>query len=71
MYGLIIIVAGFITGSISLYAICMGLFIDELAYLIIRGKTHEDNYSGKSLLGTFLFILIIFMLKAYLVRFFM
>lgn len=45
MYGIVGILVGLSVQSILLYAIGTGLFIDELTYLIIRGKDHEDNYS--------------------------
>ena len=67
MYGIIAIPISLIFSSIPLYAVGMGLFIDELTYLLIGGKTHQDNYSKKSLLGTMIFILAVFLLKEYLI----
>lgn len=67
MYGLIGILAALLLGSLPLYAIGIGLFVDELTYLLIGGKTHEDNYSRSSLAGTFFFVLAVFLLKDYLV----
>lgn len=68
MYGLLVIAIGLISQSITIYAIGIGLFIDELTYLLIRGKTHKDNYSKISLLGTFIFIMVVFAFKGYLIR---
>ena len=67
MYGLIGIIIGLVIHSINLYAIGLGLFIDELTYIIIQGKDHKDNYSLVSLLGTFLFVATVFVFKDYLV----
>ncbi len=38
MYGIIGIVIGMACNSLTLFAIGLGLFIDELAFLIMRGK---------------------------------
>jgi len=70
MYGIIGIVIGLAAHSILIYAIGFGLFVDELTYIIIRGKSHEDNYSAVSLLGTLFLIVVIFVLRDYLVLFF-
>src|SRR3989338_2037622 len=67
MFGIIGIVIGLLFSSILIYAIGIGLFIDELAYILIGGKTHKDNYSKKSLLGTVFFILLVFIFKNYLI----
>lgn len=63
MYGVILIILSFIFSSITLYAVGLGLFVDELSYILIGGKTHRDNYSTKSLLGTVIFILAIYLLR--------
>ena len=68
MYGLVAVVIGLITHSIIVYAIGLGLFVDELTYLLIGGKTHEDNYSNISLLGTLLFVITVFVFRNYLVQ---
>lgn len=63
MYGLVGIFLGIILNSIVVYAIGLGLFIDELTYLLIRGKNHKDNYSMYSITGTILFVILIFFLR--------
>ena len=70
MYGIVGILFGLIIHSVIIYAIGLGLFVDELAYLLMRGKTHEDNYSKISLLGTAVFVIIVFLFKNYLILFF-
>lgn len=63
MYGIALAVAGALLGSITIYAIGLGLFVDELGFLLIRGKTHEENYSKVSLLLLVLFIILVYILK--------
>lgn len=71
MYGIVLIIFGLIFHKLLLYGIGWGLFIDELTYLLIRGKTHADNYSTASLIGTIIFMIIIFILKSNLVSIFL
>lgn len=63
MYGLILAPVGALAGSVALYAVGVGLFVDELGYILIGGKTHEDNYSKTSLLLLGLFTIAVFLLK--------
>ncbi len=67
MFGILGIVIGLFAHWLVVYAIGWGLFIDELMYLLMRGKNHEDNYSKISLIGTFLFIILVFILRNYFV----
>ena len=67
MYGILGIALGLVLHSIIIYAIGFGFFIDELTYLLIRGKTHNDNYSKMSLVGTFIFIVLTFIIRKPLV----
>lgn len=67
MYGLVLTVFGLLIDSLFVYAVGLALFVDELAFLLLRGTSHEDNYSWKSLLGTALFIALVFILRDYLV----
>lgn len=63
MYGIILILAGIIFNSMIVYAIGLGLFVDELTYILIGGKTHKDNYSKTSLFGTLLFTILVFIFR--------
>ena len=63
MYGLILAPAGALLGSVTIFAVGAGLFVDELGYLLIGGKTHEENYSKTSLV-----LLVIFIVLAYIFR---
>lgn len=67
MYGLVLIVIGLIVQWLPLYAIGLGLFVDELAFILLRGKTHGDNYSWKSLAGTVLFVIAVFLLRDFFI----
>jgi hypothetical protein len=67
MYGLFGIAISFLIHSLVLYAIGLGLFIDELTYLFIGGKTHKDNYSVASLTGTLVFIVFIYIFRTHIV----
>ena len=67
MYGLVGILVGLVLHSVLIYAIGLGLFIDELTYLLMRGKDHKDNYSKTSLLGTLFFVIIVFVFRDYLI----
>ena len=67
MYGLVGILVGLVLHSVLIYAIGLGLFVDELTYLLMRGKDHKDNYSKISLLGTLFFVIIVFVFRDYLI----
>jgi hypothetical protein len=63
MFGLLGMVVGLFTHSVLISAIGLGLFVDELTYILIGGKTHADNYSKISLLGTLFFIVLVFIFR--------
>lgn len=67
MFGILGVILGLITGSLVIYAIGLGLFVDELTYLLMGGKTHADNYSKISLMGTLFFIILVFIFRNNLV----
>ena len=49
------------------FAVGFGLFVDELAYILIRGKDHKDNYSPISLIGTACFTILFVVLRTWIV----
>lgn len=49
MYGVILLAIGLAFSNIFIYAVGIGLFVDEVGYLIIGGKTHKGYYSKTSL----------------------
>ena len=67
MYGLIGIFAGLTFNSVMIYAIGIGLFVDELTYLLIGGKNHKDNYSKISLFGTLFFVILVFIFRNFFI----
>lgn len=66
MYGLVIAPVGLLVSSIPVFAVGLGLFVDELTYLLGGGKNHSDNYSWWSLTGTFILVLVVFFSRSYL-----
>jgi hypothetical protein len=64
MYGLIGIPLSVVTHSLLLFAVSFGLLVDELTYLAIGGKTHADNYSLVSLIGTSILCILVFIFRA-------
>ncbi|MEN7981858.1 MAG: hypothetical protein ABFQ65_00225 [Nanoarchaeota archaeon] len=63
MYGAILAPLGILFNSVVIFSIGFGLFVDELGYLLIGGKNHEDNYSKISLLLLFGFITLIYFFR--------
>lgn len=69
-YGIVLLVISIAIKSLLVYAIGLGLFIDELTFILISGKDHKDNYSKESLIGTLVFIIVIFVSREKLMTFF-
>lgn len=70
MFGVVIAAVGFLTNSLVLWAVGLGLFADELAYLAIGGKTHADNYSARSLIGLLILVIAVFIFRSQLISWF-
>lgn len=74
MYGLLFTIILFCISNIytNLYllSISVGLFLDEIGFIIINGKTHEDNYSPKSFLILLFFIIILFIFREKIIYFY-
>ncbi len=75
MFGLLFTLILFCISSfytnIYLLSISMGIFIDEMGFIVILGKTHEDNYSPKSFMLLMFFILLLFIFKEIIVDFYL
>lgn len=75
MYGLLFTIILFFISSlysnIYLLSISMGVFIDEIGFILIGGKTHEDNYNPKSFMILLLFILLLFIFRENIVNFYL
>ncbi len=74
MYGLLFTIILFCISNIytNLYllSISVGLFLDEIGFILINGKTHEDNYSPKSFLILLCFIIILFIFREKIIDFY-
>lgn len=74
MYGLLFTVILFGVSkfytNIYLLSISTGVFLDEIGFIIIRGKTHEDNYSPKSFMILMFFILLLFVFRKIIIDFY-
>lgn len=56
--------------NVYLLSISMGVFLDEIGFILIKGKTHEDNYSPKSFMIIMLFILLLFIFRENIINFY-
>lgn len=63
MFGIGLLVASIIFANHVLFAIGLALFVDELTFLIIKGRTHKDNYSAKSMVGTIVFVILAYIFR--------
>ncbi len=56
--------------NIYLLSISMGIFLDEIGFIILKGKSHEDNYSPESFMILIFSLLLLFILKENIVNFY-
>jgi hypothetical protein len=56
--------------NIYLISISIGVFLDEIGFIVIRGKTHQDNYSPKSFMIILFSILLLFIFRENIVNFY-
>ena len=67
MFGLVFTIMFFLISNfytnIYLLSISMGIFLDEIGFIILKGKTHKDNYSPKSFMILIFFILLLFIFR--------
>ena len=68
MYGIVGVILGLTVASLPTFAIGMGLFTDELTFVLMGGKTHHDNYWTVSLIGTAVFAGLVFLARRFLVK---
>lgn len=75
MFGLFFTIIFFSISSfytnIYLLSISMGIFLDEIGFIIIRGKTHQDNYSPESFMILLFFILLLFIFRENIINFYL
>ena len=71
MYGVILIILALSNNNITIYAIGLGLLIDELPLILIKGPGHkehhwrgcEDYYSSWCVAGVFIIIFLIYIFR--------
>lgn len=72
MYGLLftIILFGISDFYTNIYflSIGTGIFLDEIGFILIKGKNHDDNYSPKSFIILIFFILLLFIFRENIVN---
>jgi len=68
MYGLFAFVFSIIIHNAIIYSIGMALFIDELTFIIIHGKSWKDYNSKISLMGTAFFIGVVYIFRYYFLK---
>jgi hypothetical protein len=44
MYGIVLSLIAVIFQHVTVYAVGLALLVDEIPFLILRGKNHADNY---------------------------
>lgn len=75
MFGLFLTVIFFCISkfytNIYLLSISTGVFLDEIGFIIIGGKTHEDNYSPESFMILIFFILLLFIFRESIINFYL
>ncbi len=64
MYGIVLLSIAFAIRKIPLLAVGLALVVDELTFILMNGKTHAENYSALSLLGTVFFMIIVFLYRS-------
>lgn len=75
MFGLVFIlilfgISSFYT-NLYLLSISTGIFLDEIGFIIMRGKTHEDNYSPKSFMILIFFLFLFFLFRESILDFYL
>ncbi len=72
MYGLLFTIILFSISSfytnIFFLSISIGIFLDEIGFIVIRGKTYEDNYSPKSFMILLFSIFLLFLFRESIVN---
>jgi len=70
MYGLVLTALSLYFSNLTLYAIGIGLFVDELPQIITGSwRNWNDYYSTKEVLRVAMLIILVFIIKGYLIAF--
>lgn len=75
MYGLLFTILLFCISNfytnIYLLSISMGIFLDEVGFVLIKGQTHEDNYSPRSFMILMIVVLLLFLFRENIANFYL
>lgn len=63
MFGLYLLLISIFINNYWIFSIGLALFVDELAFVLLGGKNHRDNYSMLSIIGTVIFVIIVYVLR--------
>ena len=69
MYGALAVVLGLAARNMLVYSVGIGLSIDETTYLLIGGRSHRDNYSTISWVGTGMLLVVTYLARNALASF--
>ena len=75
MPGIVLLVFGFLTNNLTIYAISLGLIVDEIPVILAKGPGHKDEYwrgcedyhTRWSFAGVLILILLVFIFRSYIV----
>lgn len=71
MFGIVLLVSAFLIDNITMYAIALGLIVDEIPVILAKGPGHKDEYwrgceyyhTRWSLAGVLILILLVFIFR--------
>ena len=74
MYGLILVLVAFFVHNLTIYAVGLGLFIDELPAILVKGPGHkEEQWNGCDayntpwcFAGVLIFIFLVYVFRGFL-----
>jgi len=74
MFGIILFVFAFLIDNLTIYAIALGLIIDEIPVILAKGPGHKDEYwrgcedyhTRWAFAGVLILILLVFIFRSYL-----
>lgn len=63
MYGVALVAIAVAISNPSIYAVGLGLFVDEVTFILVKGRSHKENFSFISLIGTAVFVSLAYLLR--------
>jgi hypothetical protein len=67
-YGIILFILAIILNSQILLGIGLALFMDELPFILLRGNSHEQNYSLTANIGVIIFGILVVIFQQEILR---